>query len=226
MDPGLTGTLENTGTVSSDTPDPDLSNNASTVVTAIEQSADLILTKEEKVAPVAVGGPIEYEIIVTNDGPSDAVDVSIEDIIDPAVISGAEYTLDGVNWLPAWSGTQSIGTLAEGASVTLGIRGTVVDASPDPNVDPIPNTATVSATTPDPDLENNTQTIQTPLNAEADISIVKTGPASVVAGEWIEYTLEVTNNSGTFDSLGVEIQDNIDGDFIVLEEYSTDGGGS
>jgi len=226
VDPGLTGTLENTGTVSSDTPDPDLSNNASTVVTAIEQSADLILTKEEKVAPVAVGGPIEYEIIVTNDGPSDAVDVSIEDIIDPAVISGAEYTLDGVNWLPAWSGTQSIGTLAEGASVTLGIRGTVVDASPDPNVDPIPNTATVSATTPDPDLENNTQTIQTPLNAEADISIVKTGPASVVAGEWIEYTLEVTNNSGTFDSLGVEIQDNIDGDFIVLEEYSTDGGGS
>jgi uncharacterized repeat protein (TIGR01451 family) len=225
VDAALTGTLENTGTVESDTPDPNLSNNSSTVITTVEQSADLILTKEQTIAPVSIGGPIEYVISIENDGPSDAVTLTIGDIIDPAIISGAEYSVDGGGlWTSPWTGTLNIPDLANGASFELRIRGTVVDASPDPNVDPIPNTASVSATTPDPDLENNTQTIETPLNVEVDLAIVKAGPVSVVAGEWIEYTVTVTNNNGTFNAESVEILDNINSLFIATPEYSTDGG--
>ncbi|NLV46054.1 MAG: DUF11 domain-containing protein, partial [Candidatus Hydrogenedentes bacterium] len=225
VDAALTGTLENTGTVESDTPDPDLSNNTSTIITTIEQSADLILTKEQVIAPVSIGGSIEYVISIENDGPSDAVNIDIDDVIDPGIISGAEYSVDGGGiWTSPWTGTLNIPDLANGASFELRIRGTVVDASPDPNVDPIPNTASVSATTPDPDLENNTQTIETPLNVEVDLAIVKAGPLSVVAGEWIEYTITVTNNNGTFNAEGVAVLDNINGDFIVTPEYSIDGG--
>ncbi|VIG23888.1 cell surface protein [Clostridioides difficile] len=37
----------------------------------------------------------------------------------------------------------------------------------------IVNTATVSSTTPDPDLSNNISTIITPVNPQAGISIIK-----------------------------------------------------
>ena len=226
VDPDATGTLTNTATIySSDTFDPDLTNNESTVVTTIEQSADLNLTKQALTSPVVIGGQIVYQISVTNYGPSAATNVIITDVIDPAVISGVEYSIDGGgSWLSPWTGSLNIGTLANDASYSIRIRGTIIDVSPAPNIDPIPNTASVTSDVPDPDPTNDEETIYTPLNDEADVSIVKTGPASVVAGETIEYTIDVTNNSNTFDALGVHVQDIINLDIIENPEFSIDGG--
>ncbi len=226
LDPNATGTLTNTATIySSDTFDPDLTNNESTVITTIEQSADLNITKQAVGASVVIGGQIVYQITVTNYGPSTATNVIITDAIDPAVISGVEYSIDGgSSWLSPWTGSLNIGTLADGASSSIRIRGTIIDMSPAPNVDPIPNTASVTSDVPDPDITNNEVIIYTPLNEEADISIVKTGPVSVVAGESIEYTIDITNNSATFDALDVHVHDVVNLDIIEDVEYSVDGG--
>jgi uncharacterized repeat protein (TIGR01451 family)/gliding motility-associated-like protein len=228
VDPDATGTLTNTATIfSSDTFDPDLTNNTSTVVTTIEQSADLNLTKQAIGASVVIGGQIVYQITITNYGPSAATNVIITDVIDPAVISGVEYSIDGGgSWLSPWTGSLNVGTLADGASSSIRIRGTIIDVSPAPNVDPIPNTASVTSDVDDPDLTNNEQTIYTRLIEEADLSIIKTGPASVVAGESIQYTIDVTNNSNTFDALDVHVHDVINLAIIADVEYSIDGGTS
>jgi uncharacterized repeat protein (TIGR01451 family)/gliding motility-associated-like protein len=226
VNPDATGTLTNTATIYSETTtDPDLSNNESTVVTSILSSADLELTKRSLTSPVVIGGQIVYEITVTNYGPSLANDVIITDNIDPTIISGAEYSTDaGTSWTSPWAGNLNIGNLNNGESFTLLIRGSVIDVSPAPNVDPIPNTASVTSSDPDPDLLNNEETINTPLNTDADISIVKSGPATIVAGTQIQYTIGVTNNSNTFVSENVHIHDVINPAIITNAEYSADGG--
>lgn len=62
------------------------------------------------------------------------------------------------------------------------------------STDPIINTATVSSTTPDPNLENNTSTVETGVEALADVSINKTASRTVVSpGDTLTYTLIVTN---------------------------------
>ncbi|MDD3741025.1 MAG: hypothetical protein PHH30_07265, partial [Bacteroidales bacterium] len=226
VDPAATGILVNTGTIYSVvTTDPDLSNNESTVTTNILSSADLGLTKRALTSPVVIGGPIVYEIVVTNYGPSEATDVIITDIIDPTIISAVEYSVNGGGaWQSPWLGSLNIGDLAYGSVFTLLIRGTVVDAFPAPNVDPIPNTASVTSSDPDPDPTNNEETINTPLNVEADVSIVKSGPATIIAGTQIQYSIMVTNHSNTFDSENVHIHDVVNSAIITSAEYSADGG--
>ena len=55
------------------------------------------------------------------------------------------------------------------------------------------NTATVTATTPDPVAGNNTSSVPTTVTASANLSMVKTGPATVVAGGSVSYSLVVAN---------------------------------
>ena len=59
---------------------------------------------------------------------------------------------------------------------------------------PLTNTRDgVSATTPDPNLANNTSSAITTVTASADLSIVKTGPATVTAAGSVTYSLVVAN---------------------------------
>src|SRR5207247_2081432 len=56
------------------------------------------------------------------------------------------------------------------------------------------NQASVSGATTDPDPSNNTSNqVSTGVTRSADLSITKSGPASVIAGNSITYTLTVHN---------------------------------
>ena len=58
----------------------------------------------------------------------------------------------------------------------------------------ISNTAAVSSPTYDPDLSNNTDTIDVPIGEEADLSVVKTGaPKPARPGDQVTYTLVAAN---------------------------------
>lgn len=58
----------------------------------------------------------------------------------------------------------------------------------------ISNTASVSSSTYDPDLSNNTDTVDVPIGEEADLSLVKTGaPKPARPGELVTYTLAAAN---------------------------------
>ncbi|WP_053956604.1 DUF7507 domain-containing protein [Inediibacterium massiliense] len=218
VDPSCTGTITNTATVSSDTLDPDPTNNTSTIVTQINTSADVSVVKTVSPDPVVAGEEATYTIEVSNAGPSDALNVILTDVI-PACILNPEFSIDGgVTWSP-WVSPYNIGTMVPGGTVTILIRGTV-----DPScTGTITNTARVDGTTPDPDPTNNETTIVTPIETSADLSIVKTAnPAPVVAGEEATYTIEVTNE-GPSDAQNVTLTDAIPA-CILNPEFSIDGG--
>jgi len=215
----LTGNLVNTATVNS-TNDNNTSNNSSTVTSPVTTSADMAITKICNTSPVKKNHLINYTITVVNNGPSDALSVSVADVINTIYISNPEYSTDGgTNWNP-WTSPLNIGTLTVNSTYTFQLQGMVTDLA----VSPLINTASVSSTTPDPDIDNNTASVSTTLNKEADLSIVKTDPASVTAGTQISYSITATNNDNNFDATNVTITDNINSSYISNAEYSDDGG--
>ncbi len=220
VSPTATGIITNTATVSSPTPDPNPENNTSTLETPVAVvEADVAVVKQSNQAVAVPGEPFSYTITVNNFGPSAAENVLLMDSI-PSSILNPMYSIDGGVTFNPWPGFLSLGTLPAGAERIIIIRGTV---SPDAT-GVISNTAIVSSTTPDPNPENNTSTIETPVSAvEADIAVVKqSNQAIAIPGEPLSYTI-VVNNFGPNAAENVLLTDSIPGS-ILNPEYSIDGG--
>ena len=123
VSPSATGIITNTANVTSTTPDPNPSNNTSTVDVLVQESADISVIKTARPNPVMAGEIIVYTIEVSNAGPSNAQNVILQDNIS-TTITGAEFSVNGgATWNP-WTDSYSIGTLA-GDSRTILIRGMV-----------------------------------------------------------------------------------------------------
>src|SRR5262249_58567311 len=87
----------------------------------------------------------------------------------------------------------NLGTRAAGASQTITATYQLPPSYTGAN--PILNTATVSSPTGDPLSGNESETVSTTVNPPAaDLAITKTGPASVIPGMNLAYTITVTNN--------------------------------
>jgi uncharacterized repeat protein (TIGR01451 family) len=177
------GVVTNSATVSALTADPSLGNNTAAVNTNVVAQADLSIVKTGP-GGVTSGQNIVYTISVTNNGPSQAVGVVVS---DPTVAPLGFLSNSGActNPYPC-----NLGTLNAGQTATI----TSTYTTP-PNFDgDVTNTATVSATTNDPAGANNSSSATTNVGAQADLSIVKTGPALTSPGQDIVYTVTVTNN--------------------------------
>lgn len=220
VDPSADGSIVNTATILSATPDPDPSNNTSTVEVPIGSLADVSVVKVGSPRPAEPGEFLVYTLAVTNAGPSDAENVNLTDAM-PAELEGPEYSLNnGNSWNP-WSGSFSFGTLPAGAARTVLLRGTVSAAT----AGTIANTAIVASTTPDPNPANNTSTYTTPVGIAADLAILKDGsPSPVPTGGLLTYTLTVTNN-GPSDAQSVSLNDSLPAE-LSGGEYSLDNGSS
>ena len=189
-------TLTNTVAVTSSTPDPDPGNNQDTEPTTVLAStdADLLIVKTDAPDVAVAGTDVSYTLSVTNRGPATATGVTVTDTL-PA---GTTFVSGSTGCSAAGAVvTCTAGTLAAGSSLALGIT---ITTPPTPGV--IDDTATVSATEPDPIPGNNTDPEQTTLVARADVAILKTGPASVTAGTALTYTLAIVNN-------GPSVADNV-----------------
>jgi uncharacterized repeat protein (TIGR01451 family) len=197
--------IENCATAETSTPDSDLANNASCAQTEIEQpppaiEADLAVFKTGP-GVARPGDTLRYTFTVTSFGPDKAVDATVTDVLAESLtvlaappgcsVSGRTVTCD-------------VGTMAVGESkpITLLTR-LARDAQPGTLTG---NCATAASPTHDPDLANGASCAQTivirplpdpdvdlPAFQDADLAIVKTGPASVRRGDEISYTLTVVN---------------------------------
>jgi uncharacterized repeat protein (TIGR01451 family) len=212
---GFTGIITNIATVDSDTPDPNPDNNADTVYSTVDPHADLAIVKTSPDDAVA-GDTLTYGIHVVNNGPSNAVNVTISDIL-PVKLSNGEFSTDGGTIWNAWTSPLSIGDLANGASYDFNVRGLVKSGA----TGIITNTAVVDSDTPDVNPDNNTSTVTDTVNVVVDLCIIKTGPANVVPGNLIEYSMYVC--PGVSDALDVVIKDVIPGE-LRDPEYSLDAG--
>ena len=176
-----------------------------------------------------------WEIVVTNLGPSTADDVVVEDLLSEAYVDGTIF------YFTDPSGTCDVGTpgdpddpmvcylgdLAIGDVVTITVGGDI-----DPNffvdlplgLTPIvDNAATVSSDSIDPDNSNNLAYDQTDVVAVAELEVSKVAPATVVAGETIEYGYLVTN-LGPTTAEGVYFWDYPDTQYLTLSDYSIGNG--
>ena len=199
--------IANTATVSSPTPDPAAGNNSATATTSLAAPVtDLQVTKTNGVDSVVAGQTTTYTITVTNPlGPSNASGATVIDMF-PATLTGVTWTCAGTGGgacVAAGSGHINIPvTVPVGASVVFTATGTVDPAATGELVN-------VAQALPPLGHGNRTSAIATDHDAigtEADVAITKTGPASIVAGNPLVYTITVTNN-GPSDAAGVVVSD-------------------
>ncbi|MBY2118344.1 DUF11 domain-containing protein, partial [Clostridioides difficile] len=208
--------IVNTATVSSTTPDPDLSNNISTIITPVNPQAGISIIKVADEDVAVPGEEFVYTIEIFNEGPSNATNVVLTDDI-PDVILNPEYSLDGGATFQPWTGSLNIGTVAPGQLIRIIIKGLVSSTA----TGDITNTAEVSADVPEPVTDSSTVT--TPIVPSADIEVIKTSNMdTAVPGETFSYTITVTN-LGPSAAQSIVLTDDIP-DVILNPEYSLDGG--
>ena len=183
-------------TVSSDTPDPDTANNMDEGSLSFVGSADLSITKTDSPDPVIIGDQLTYDIEVTNNGPSDAVNVVVRDVLPSGVtidsVSAAGTCNAGEPGDPTQPTVCNFDTIASGDSASMQIVITV-PAIVGPT---LINDAEVSSDTADPDNSNNLASTQTAVIG-ADIWVDKTSnfPTGNASGTII-YFLTVYNKDG------------------------------
>ena len=171
-------------------------------------NADLMLTMSASQDSITPGGLLSYTLEVTNNGPDDAQNVVVTDTLPSGVLFLASNL--PFNQIPTGEFVCSVGTVANGAKVTLSI---LVQVAPG-TTGQLNNEATVASEVPDDNLENNlasasVQVISSEVPENADLALSKTGsPNPVVAGGLLSYTLEVTNN-GPDDAQNVVVTDTL-----------------
>jgi uncharacterized repeat protein (TIGR01451 family) len=201
------GPFTNNVIVGSPATDPVPGNNSSSATTTLTTQADLSVQKTDSPDPVVAGSNLTYSISVTNNGPSTAASAQLSDTLpaDTTFVSlmapaGWSCTTPAVGATGTVSCTNS--SVAPGSSVfTL-----VVNVSPSAS-GLISNTASMSASTADPNSGNNSATATTTVNASADLSVTKAdSPDPVLAGTDLSYSLSVSN-AGPSDAQSVSLTD-------------------
>ncbi len=209
-------TVNNTATVSSATTDPVSGNNTSqtvqTTLTCPPVTADLSI---QKFGPSSIerGNVLSYTVSVTNNGPSTVSSITITD----AIPSGLTFNASQSSNSCVQNGSNVVCTLLfnlssnQSTNIQIAFNVPTVANCTQTTVN---NTATVSSPISDPVSGNNTsQTVQTTLTCPpvtADLSIIKNGPATVLQGGIVSYTLTATNN-GPNTANNVTIADPIPG---------------
>ena len=153
------GTLTNTAAVSAATADPNAANNTATATTTVVSGADLSITKTDSPDPVHTQQNLTYTITVHNGGPLAAAGVSVTDQLPRNTAFGNATATQGTCSFTQPAKrivTCSLGTIANGATATV----TIVVGPPSKKTT-ITNTASVSATTSDPNTANNSASATT-----------------------------------------------------------------
>lgn len=172
--------------------DPGPTPNTFNLLTLVDTLADLSITKIDSQDPVLAGNDFFYTVTITNAGPSCARDVDAVDTLPDDVLF-----LDGRSDITCSSpvtGTVvcSQGTLTPGQVVTFEIWGRVDCAADEGSVQL--NSITVTSSTADPILGNNSDAEGTTVNTLSDLSLVKrAAPDPVQPASLLTYNLDITN---------------------------------
>ena len=214
------GSLVNRASATSPTGDPNPTNNVGTnvesvVTTTVTPQADVAVGKSGP-ATVLAGANFTYTINVTNFGPSTASNIVTVDAL-PAnatfVSASGSGTLGGGN-VVTWPAT----TLLSGATATFTVTVTA------PASGSLFNSASASSPTSDPNPTNNVGTntgaqVTTTVTPQADVAVGKTGPATVLAGGNLTYTISITN-LGPSTASNVIAQDNLPTNAVFVSASS------
>jgi uncharacterized repeat protein (TIGR01451 family) len=197
VETGTLGLITNVASVNAATADPNPGNNTAAEATTVNAEADLDVRKETFTNRFA-GESLHYVVSVSNNGPSQARNIIVTDIL-PDMVAFA-----GTNVIP-------IGNLHAGFQHQF-----VVGSGP---IHPsftgvITNRISVAADTPDPNLSNNSNSFETVVTAGSDLAVYKSGaPDPVNSGGALIYSITVTN-AGPSDAPDVQVTDILPPDVV------------
>ena len=203
------GPVTNTATRQASAPiDPNPLNDSASATATPQLVADLAITKTPSAPTVAAGAPLTWTLVVTNAGPSTATNAPVADTFAPA-FTGVIWTCTATAG-SSCAAASGVGAIATTVTLVAGGRATFVATTliASSAIGPQANTATVTAPagTTDLQLTNNSVTATVEVTASADLQITKTGPASLVPGTNVVYTITVTN-AGPSDAASVVVTD-------------------
>jgi uncharacterized repeat protein (TIGR01451 family) len=213
--------ITNTATVTTTTSEganPTNPDTASTTVTSnLPPAPDLVLTKSASPTTAVAGSNLTYTITISNVGNQAATGVHFQDIM-PAGVTLVSMS----NPPPGWARNDTVTqggngtideTLATFAATTppTTYTFTMIVAVPGStaNGTTLTNNASVTENESDKTPANNSKSLTTTVNANADVGVTKTGsPSTVIIGNNETYTITVTNN-GPSDAQNVQLTDAI-----------------
>ncbi|MFN2222207.1 MAG: hypothetical protein ACK2UH_06625, partial [Candidatus Promineifilaceae bacterium] len=197
VDPEFVGQINNTAIVGASAAVPSQSSQGTTVV----GSADLETTSSVTPNPVVAGQSLTYTIVISNNGPSLARQV----LVNNTLPSAATFK-ESPNCTPAGAAIIcNLGNIAAGTATSATF---VVDIDPGATTAQS-SSATAFANTSDPNLANNSDVAAAQVYAVSDLGISKSpSAASVLAGQLLTYTLTVSNSGPSNASL-VQVNDTL-----------------
>lgn len=205
-----TGAFNNVASVTSDGFDTVPANNSSNVDLNPARIVDISLDKTASVATAFVGNEFFYTITLINEGPSTATGVTITDTLPTGItFDDGIISRGGVNSTSGFTvaGNQvtvNVGAMNVSEVITVTLNVTAGASAVGNSI----NSATVAAVETDNDPSNNTDTASVAVTAVVDLVIDKTSPTSVIAGQTLTYTFNVSNN-GPANATGVTIVDTL-----------------
>jgi uncharacterized repeat protein (TIGR01451 family) len=154
--------------------------------------ADVSIAMTGAPDPVTVGAQLTYTMTVTNNGPLNAANVQVTDPL-PAGVTFFSVTPAGPTCTTTSPITCNLGTLNAGAKSTITLIVTANTAGT------VTNTATVSSSTADPDVLNNTATASTTVSGAANppvLAIAKSHTGNFTQGQQnAAYSVVVSNGA-------------------------------
>jgi uncharacterized repeat protein (TIGR01451 family) len=218
-----TGAINNTAalTLPIGTVDPTPANNSSTVTTTLAPTADLQVTKV-KLTPsgnLTPGQAVQYQIELTNNGPSNVVGATLTDLLPPgiasmawscAIVGSADCDTTVAASTASGIGSMSLSNISLNAGVGNKIVVTVNGIVANSATGTVSNTTSVTlpAGVSDPNLANNSATTSSQVSLSADVTTTKNGPANINAGARIIYTVTLSN-AGPSAANGTTFTDNV-----------------
>ena len=243
-----TGSINNRMTVSS--PDANIADlnpgndTANVLVTGSSgpDAADLRVLKTASPGTVAAGDVLSYRLEIVNDGPQPSNTITLSDdftaLMNNSVgATGAGYVAHTVTANAASGVSCSTASISStGRRLTCTITSLpvctaggncpviVVEVRPGGNGGSRSNSATaISSVTADPELGNNTGTVDSTVTPMADVTVSKTAtPANVPAGQNLSYVVTATNlNNGLSQAETVTITDTLPNNVTFISVSST-----